>query len=248
MLEGLYAAAAGMAAQQEQIDGVSNDLANASTPGYKHVRIGFRDLLYSSQGPAAGRTVLAGAGAAAAIVGRGQEQGTLQTTGEPLDVAIAGPGWLEVKRADGSLALTRDGSLRLDASGRLTTADGDLLQPPIAVPRGTTASDLSIGPDGAVRDGTRSFGRIGLVDVPAPDGLQPLGSNLFAVTAASGATQPVAAGAGATTLKQGMLEGSNVDVGDEMVQLIGAQRSYEMASKAIQMQDQMLSVANQVKR
>jgi flagellar basal-body rod protein FlgG len=246
MLEGLYAAAAGMAAQQEQIDGVSNDLANASTPGYKHVRIGFRDLLYSSQGPAAGPTMLAGAGAAAAIVGRGQEEGSLQSTGQPLDVAIAGPGWLQVKRADGSLALTRDGSLRLDAGGRLTTAGGDLLQPPITVPKGTSASDLSIGPDGTVRDGTRALGRIGLVDVPAPDGLQPLGSNLFAVTAASGATRPVANGA--TTFKQGMLEGSNVDVGDEMVQLIGAQRSYEMASKAIQMQDQMLSVANQIKR
>jgi flagellar basal-body rod protein FlgG len=246
MLEGLYAAAAGMAAQQEQIDGVSNDLANASTTGYKHVRIGFRDLLYSSQGPAAGPTVLAGAGAAAAIVGRGQEQGTLQSTGEPLDVAIAGQGFLQVRRPDGSLALTRDGSLRLDASGRLTTADGDLLEPPVTVPQGTTASDLSIAADGTVRAGARTLGRIALVDVPAPDGLQPLGSNLFAVTAASGATRPVAAGT--TQLKQGMLEGSNVDVGDEMVQLIGAQRSYEMASKAIQMQDQMLSVANQIKR
>jgi flagellar basal-body rod protein FlgG len=190
--------------------------------------------------------VLAGAGAAAAIVGRGQEEGSMQSTGQPLDVAIAGPGWLQVKRADGSTALTRDGSLRLDASGRLTTADGDLVEPPITVPKGTTAADLSIGPDGTVRDRTRTLGRIGLVDVPAPDGLQPLGSNLFAVTAASGATRPVAAGA--ATLKQGMLEGSNVDVGDAMVQLIGAQRSYEMASKAIQMQDQMLSVANQIKR
>jgi flagellar basal-body rod protein FlgG len=247
MLEGLYAAAAGMAAQQEQIDGVSNDLANASTPGYKHVRVGFRDLLYSSQGPAAGPSVKAGAGAAAAIVGRGQEEGSLQSTGQPLDVAIAGPGFLQVKRADGSLALTRDGSLRLDATGRLTTADGDPIEPPLTVPKGTSASDVSIAADGTVRVGNRTLGRIALVGVPAPDGLQPLGSNLFAPSAASGAARPLAAGAGAT-LKQGMLEGSNVDVGDEMVQLIAAQRSYEMASKAIQMQDQMLGVANQVKR
>jgi flagellar basal-body rod protein FlgG len=245
MLEGLYSAAAGMAAQQERIDGVANDLANASTTGYKHVRVGFRDLLYSQEGPAAGPTVRAGAGAAAAIIGRGQEQGPLQQTGNPLDLAIEGPGYLEVRRPDGSQALTRDGSLRLDADGRLTTADGELVQPPLQLPRGTNPSDVAIGPDGTVRVGAGApLGRIRLVDVPAPDGLQPLGGNLFAPTAASGATQ-AAQGA---TLQQGALEGSNVDVGDAMVALMDAQRSFEMASKAIQMQDQMLEVANQVKR
>lgn len=245
MLEGLYSAAAGMAAQQERIDGVANDLANASTTGYKHVRIGFRDLLYSSEGPSAGPTVRAGAGAAAAIVGRGQEQGPLQQTGNPLDLAIEGPGWFEVRRADGSQALTRDGSLRLDANGRLTTADGDLIQPPIQVPAGTSPSDVSIAADGTVRVGVGApLGRIRLVDVPAPDGLQPLGSNLFAATTASGATQPAQGAA----LHQGALEGSNVDVGDAMVELMDAQRTFELASKAIQMQDQMLEVADQVKR
>jgi flagellar basal-body rod protein FlgG len=245
MLEGLYSAAAGMAAQQERIDGVANDLANTSTTGYKHVRIGFRDLLYSAEGPSAGPTVRAGAGAAAALIGRGQQQGPMETTGQPLDVAIAGPGWLEVKRADGSSALTRDGSLRLDANGRLTTQDGLLVQPPIAVPKGTAPGDVSIGSDGTVRIGAGApLGRIALVTVPAPDGLLADGGNLFSATAASGATQP-ATGA---ILKQGMLEGSNVDVGDAMVQMMDAQRSFQMASKAIQMQDQMLEVANQVKR
>ena len=246
MLEGLYSAAAGMAAQQERIDGISNDLANASTTGYKHVRIGFRDLLYSAQGNGAGPTVTAGAGAAAGIFGRSQQQGALQDTGQPLDLAIQGSGYFQVQRADGSTALTRDGSLRLDSLGRLTTQDGDILQPPITVPRGTTPDQLSVGSDGTVRVGTgRALGRIQLVDVPAPDGLQPLGGNLFAANTASGT--PTATGTG-TTLRQGALEGSNVDVGDAMVDMMDAERSFQMSSKAIQMQDQMLEIADQVKR
>jgi flagellar basal-body rod protein FlgG len=246
MLEGLYSAAAGMAAQQQRIDGVANDLANASTTGYKHVRVGFRDLLYNAQGGSAGPTVLAGAGAAAGFIGRSQGQGALQTTDQPLDVAIQGPGFFQVKRPDGSLALTRDGSLRLDSQGRLTTNDGMILQPPITLPRGTSADKLSIAGDGTVRAGAgRPLGRIELVTVPAPDGLQPLGGNLFAANAASGAA--TAAGNN-STLRQGALEGSNVDVGDAMVDMIDAQRSFQLASKAIQMQDQMLEIANQVKR
>jgi flagellar basal-body rod protein FlgG len=246
MLSGLYSAAAGMAAQQQRIDGVANDLANASTTGYKHVRVGFRDLLYNAQGTSAGPTVLAGAGAAAGFVGRSQEQGALQTTGQPLDVAIQGPGYVQVTRPDGSSALTRNGSLRLDATGRLTTNDGLLLQPRITVPRGTSPDELSIGADGTVRVGTgRALGRIELVTVPAPDGLQPLGGSLSATTVQSGAA--IATGAD-TTLRQGVLESSNVDVGDAMVDMIDAQRSFQLASKAIQMQDQMLEIANQVKR
>lgn len=246
MLSGLYSAAAGMAAQQQRIDGVANDLANTSTTGYKHVRVGFRDLLYNAQGGAAGPTVLAGAGAAAAFVGRSQEQGALQTTGQPLDLAIQGPGFFQVRRPNGTLALTRDGALRLDATGRLTTANGDLLQPQITVPRGTTPDQLSIAADGTVRAGAGApLGRIELVTVPAPDGLQPLGGNLFAETAQSGASTPAG---NDTTLRQGLLEGSNVNVGDAMVDMIDAQRSFQLASKAIQMQDQMLEIANQVKR
>lgn len=245
MLEGLYSAAAGMAAQQSRIDGISNDLANTGTTGYKHVRMGFRDLLYNAQGSGAGATVMAGSGAAAAIIGRSQEQGAPQDTGQPLDVAIQGSGYLEVKRADGSTALTRDGSLRLDSTGRLTTSDGLVVQPEIKVPAGTSADQLSIASDGTVRVGNKPpLGKIRLVDVPSPDGLQATGGNLFNATAASGAVQPAAG----TTLRQGALEGSNVDVGDAMVDMIDAQRSFQMASKAIQMQDQMLSVANGVKK
>jgi flagellar basal-body rod protein FlgG len=247
MERGLYIAASGMVAEQMRQDQIANDLANASTTGYKRVRVGFRDLLYSAQGGGgSGPTVAAGAGAAASIFGRSHGQGALQDTGQPLDLAIQGPGYLQVKRPDGSLALTRDGSLRLDADGRLTTQDGLIVQPQITVPRGTTPDHLSIAADGTVRVGAgRALGRIQLVDVPAADGLQPLGGNLFAAVAASG--KPSAVGA-ATTLRQGALEGSNVDVGDAMVDMIDAQRGFQLASKAIQMQDQMLEIANQVKR
>jgi flagellar basal-body rod protein FlgG len=245
MLQGLYSAAAGMAAQQQRIDGVANDLANVNTPGYKQVRVGFRDLLYNAQGEEAGETVTAGAGAAASFIGRSQRQGALLTTEQPLDVSISGEGFFQVRRADGTLALTRDGSLRLDALGRFTTSDGLLLQPPITVPQGTPINRLSIAADGAVRinDG-QPVGRIQLVAVTNPDGLQPLGDNRFAVTPESGA----ATATNAATLRQGTLEGSNVDMADAMVDMMQAQRGFQLASRAIHMQDQMLEVANQVKR
>ncbi|HEY4280274.1 MAG TPA: flagellar hook-basal body protein [Conexibacter sp.] len=246
MLEGLYSAAAGMAAQQQAIDGVANDLANVNTTGYKSVRVGFRDLIYNPQGPPAGPTVSAGAGAAASIIGRSQEQGALRTTDQPLDVAISGPGFIQVRQPDGTPALTRDGSLRVDSLGRIGTADGDLLDPPIQVPANTSIDRVGISRNGTVTvNGGRAIGRIQLVTVASSDGLQPLGSNRFAVTAASGAAG--AAGA-ATTLIQGHLEGSNVDMSSAMTDMMTAQRGYEMTSRVIQMQDDMMSIANGVKK
>ncbi len=246
MLEGLYSAAAGMAAQQQRIDGVANDLANTSTTGYKHVRIGFRDLLYSKQGGGSGDSVMAGSGAAADFIGRSEGQGAMQDTGQPLDLAIEGPGWFQVKRPDGSTALTRDGGMRLDTDGRLTTKDGLIVQPEIKVPKGTTEDQVAIASDGAVRVAGKQVGQLKLVTVPAPDGLLPTGGNCFDVTTASGAVRAV--DPKATTLRQGALEASNVDVGDAMVDMIDAQRGFQLASKAIQMQDQMLEIANQVKK
>lgn len=245
MLQGLYSAAAGMAAQQQRIDGVSNDLANISTPGYKHVRVGFRDLLYNAQGDQAGATVRAGAGAAAQFVGRSQQQGALLTTEQPLDVSIQGPGFFQVRRADGTLALTRDGSFRLDPLGRVTTSDGLLLDPPITVPRNTPIDRIAIAADGTVtvNEGQR-VGRIQVVAVTAPDGLRALGDNRFEVTPESGP----AVAANGSLLRQGTLEGSNVDMADAMVDMMNAQRAFQLASRAIHMQDQMLEVANQVKR
>ena len=245
MLDGLYSAAAGMEAQQEQMDALSNDIANMDTPGYQATRVDFHDLLYTSAGPAAsGTNVATGAGAAAKIVGRSQVEGSLQPTGRSLDVAIVGEGFLEVRRPDGTIGLTRSGALQVDAQGRLTSDTGMLLQPPVRIPKGVAIDSVKIAPNGTVRSGSRVLGRISLVTVPAPDKLLANGDGVFSATAASGGIRA----ATGTTLQQGALESSNVDVASTMGQMIDAQRGYAMASKAIEMQDQMLQIANQVKR
>lgn len=244
MLEGLNAAASGMAAQQQRMDALAVDIANANTTGYKRQRVAFRDLLYQPEPWGAAADVRTGSGAAASVIGRGFGQGAVKTTDRPLDVAIEGRGFLEVRRADGTLALTRDGTLQTDARGRLTTASGDLLQPPIVVPRGTTEAQVAIDPKGVVTADGRRIGQLRLVDVTSVDGLQPIGDNLYVPTAASGA---VRAATGAT-LRAGALEGSNVDMADVMVDMMQSQRAYSLASRAITMQDEMLGVANGVKR
>jgi flagellar basal-body rod protein FlgG len=242
MLEGLYAAAAGMSAQQQQMDAIGNDLSNASTTGYKAERVGFRDLLYS-QVDQAGTSTTSGDGAAAQMIGRDQVQGAVEETGNPLDIAVQGEGYFQVKRADGSTGLTRDGALSIDSAGELTTADGSRLEPPVKLPRGATASEISIASDGTVLAGGRPAGKITLVSVSAPDKLLADGTGQFSVTKGSGATSP----AHDCTLRQGALEGSNVNVAQEMTTMMTTQRSYQMASSAIQTQDQMMSIANQLR-
>ena len=228
------------------MDSLANDVANVNTPGYKHLRVGFRDLIYQQTGRGALTNVRTGSGAAAMSLGRGQAQGVLQQTGNPLDLAIQGPGFFQVRRPNGQVALTRDGNFRLDPTGRLVNQEGALLQPGITAPRGTDASKLRVASDGTVSVGAgRALGRIQIVDVTSDDGLQPLGDNLFAATAASGPTRPAARG---ISLAQGSLEMSNVDLGSAMTDMMDAQRSFELASKAISMQDQILGIANGVKR
>jgi flagellar basal-body rod protein FlgG len=240
MLEGLYSAAAGMQAQQQRMDTVANDLANVNTNGYKRARVAFRDLLYVRD--ASGR-VQSGAGAAATMIGRGFAQGPLRETGNPLDVAIEDGGFLQVRRADGTTALTRDGSLRLDPRGRLTTQQGDLIQPAITVPAGTQESDVKIASNGAVTVGTRQVGTLQLFTVRSPEALQSVGDSLYRATAASGAVTGMAT----FRIDQGSVEASNVDVADSMTEMMDAQRSFQLASRAVQMQDQLLQIANQVK-
>lgn len=245
MLEGLYSAAAGMAAEQQRMDALANDVANVSTNGYKQTRVGFRDLVYVQAAGGSAPGVLTGAGAAAIAGGLSTAQGSLQSTGEPLDLALEGRGFFEVRRADGTLALTRDGAFHTDASGTLVTARGERVQGvrgPIVLPRGT--SEIAFRKDGAVLADGRAVGRLAIVNVPAPQQLAPVGDSLLVPTAASGAP----AAARGFTVRQGMLEGSNVDLADTMTDLIDAQRSFELASRAIQTQDQMLEIANGVKR
>jgi flagellar basal-body rod protein FlgG len=245
MLEGMYAAAAGMAAQQDRIDAVSNDIANVNTTGYKRTRVAFRDLVYTDAGLATNPGVRDGAGAAAVFLGRGAQQGPLIDSPNPIDVAIAGPGFLAVRAPDGRQLLTRDGHLSIDATGRLVSGTGNLLDPPIRLPRGTQPDDVSIATDGRVIVGDRTVGRLRLVTVPAEAGLQSVGNSLFAATAASGPTR--AAGAD-TQVIAGKLEGSNTDLASAMTEMIESQRAFELASKAIQTQDRIYEIANQVKR
>jgi flagellar basal-body rod protein FlgG len=244
MLEGLRTAAAGMAAQQQKLDAVANDLANTNTTGYKQVRVGFTDLLYSQAGRPAANGVELGTGAKAVDVGRNFEQGGLQQTGQPLDVAIQGDGFFKVKMSDGRTVLTRDGDLHTDANGQLVNNTG-LLQPRITIPKGVTESQISIAPDGTVTAAGTKVGTIQLFKVANPQGLQSAGENGFLTTAASG---PAGAAPRASTLTQGALEGSNTDTSEAMVDMINAQRTYQLTSKAIQTADQMMEIANQVKR
>jgi flagellar basal-body rod protein FlgG len=243
MLEGLYTAAAGMEAQQTQLDAVANDLANVSTPGYQSEELGFHDLLYTTVGPRNGTTQATGAGAAAEIIGRNDAQGSLQQTGRALDVAINGPGYLEVRRSDGTIGLTRNGALQLDSGGQLVTATGMVVQPPVKIPAGIPIDQVAVSGDGTIEAGGKTLGRLALVTVPAPDQLLPAGDSTFSATAASGAIRA----ATGMSLQQGYLESSNVDVATAMGEMIDAQRSYQMDSRAIQMQDQMLQIANQIK-
>jgi flagellar basal-body rod protein FlgG len=241
MLEGLYTAAAGMAAQQQRMDALSNDVANVNTAGYKRVRVGFHDLIYQRTG----QGVSTGAGAAAVQLGRGYEQGTFQKTDQPFDLAITGDGYFQVRRANtGQTALTRDGSFQVNATGQLVTAEGDTLVPPITLPRGVDPSTVTIGADGTLTAAGRRLGQIQLVTVPAPTGLAAAGNGYYTVTAASGGVRR----ATTATLQQGVLETSNVNLADAMVDMMDAQRSYSMASKAIHMQDQMMEIANGVKQ
>lgn len=241
MLEGMYTAAAGMAAQQQRLAALSNDLANVNTTGYKRVRVAFRDLVYTPSGPGTAPGIQEGAGAAAKSIGRGAAQGALQRTDRGLDVAIDGPGFIRARAEDGAEILTRDGALRLDSEGRLLTSSGH--RTGVTLRPGTAENRVSIGSDGTVSDGERTVGKLDLVNVRATDGLQANGDNTFSLTTASGP-----ASAGGVRVEQGALEASNVDVADAMADMIEAQRSFELASRAIRMHDQLLEIANGVKR
>ena len=244
MLQGLYAAASGMEAQQTQFDAISNDLANLDTPGYQASEDGFSDLLYSSGGAATGTQLATGSGTTSGVIGRSQAQGAIQATHRNLDVAVLGDGFLQVRRPDGTLGMTRNGALQIDAKRQLTDSQGNPLDPPVTIPAGVSAEQVAIGPDGRVTAGARRIGQVTLVTVPAVDKLLPDGGSVFSATAASGATRP----AQGATLQSGALEGSNVDVASTMSSMIDAERTYQMASEAIHYQDQMLQIANQLRK
>ena len=229
-MDGLHAAASGLAAQQARMDALSNDIANASTPGYKKERLAFRDLVDRS-------------GTAASDAGRSFAEGPEVASDNPLALAIDGPGFFQVKMADGRVALTRAGDFRLDAGGDLVTSGGERLVPPITLPKGTDPADVSVSADGTVTAGGKKVGQIVLVDVPVRAELQAAGGGLYLATTASGTAAEIK-----SQLQQGVLEGSNVDLGDAMIDLIDAQRSFQLASKALKTQDDLAEIANGIRR
>jgi flagellar basal-body rod protein FlgG len=242
MLEGLYSAAAGMSAQQEQLNAIGNDLANVNTDGYQSERVAFGDLLYNAVDEA-GTETTTGSGAKAEVIGRSQSQGPLQETGDPLDLAIEGEGYFQVKRADGSTALTRSGAFGVDATGTIVNAEGSRLDPPIKLPAGASAEEVKIAPDGTVTAGTRTLGQIKLVTVTSPDHMLANGSGELTPNAASGSPLP----ASTAKIHQGALEQSNVDVAKEMGMMVSTQRDFQLTSTAIQDESQMMSIANQLR-
>ena len=256
----LYSAATGMEAQQLNLNTIANNLANVNTPGFKRSKIEFQDLLYQKPrtvGTEAGggnvvpTGIEIGNGARVAATSKVFTQGQLTSTGERLDVAVQGDGFFEIQRPDGTVAFTRDGSFKMNASGQVVTADGmPVLSGFQPVPPGTVG--INISENGEVTydspDGAQTF-RLTLTRFANPAGLRSLGGNLYEETAASGtpeAGQPGEGGFG--TVIQGYIETSNVNIVEEMVNLIVAQRAYEVNSKAIQTSDEMLQNINQLKR
>lgn len=242
MLEGLYSAGAGMEAAENQLSAVSNNIANENTPGYQAEIVGFHDLLYTTDN-AAPSNALVGAGSGTDTLGFSQAQGSLQQTGNPLDVALSGPGYFQVRQADGTTGLTRNGTFEVNAQGQLTTSLGMQLVPPITLPKGAQPADVSIAADGTVSVRNQKIGQIKVVQVSAPDKLLPRGNSVYAVSAASGPAQ----NAKGVTLQQGYLEQSNVDLNTEVSQMMTAQQAYEMGSRAVQMEGQLGQIAATLK-
>lgn len=263
MMRALYSAATGMSAQQFNMDVISNNLANVNTNGFKRSRADFQDLMYQELRPA-GSTIAQGAQSPTGLeVGLGVrpgstetmfEEGTFNETGNPLDVAVEGDGFFSVLLPDGSTAYTRDGSFKRDQEGKMVNSDGYPLLPDITIP--ADASSVSIGKDGTVSVGSSdpskartTIGKISLTRFANPAGLTHIGGNNFQATDASGTPQEGVPGqAGFGTLSQDTLEMSNVQIVQEMVNMITAQRAYEVNSKAIQTANEMLGIANQLRQ
>jgi flagellar basal-body rod protein FlgG len=255
MLRALYTAASGMSAQQLNLDNIANNLSNSSTAGFYARRLQFSDLVYQNiimPGAAATQQTTIAAGlqvglgtmpAASEVL---QTQGNLAQTGNPLDLALQGLGFFQVTLPDGQIAYTRSGSFHLDAQGNVVTANGNPLQPNITIP--ANATTITVGSDGTVsvtqsgQTAAQQVGSIQLAMFPNPGGLNTVGNNLYLATTASG--DPIVGAAGSAeglgTIQQGMLEQSNVDIVQEFVNLIVAQRAYESNSRIVTSADQML--------
>lgn len=261
MIRSLNTAATGMKAQQTNMDVSANNIANASTTGFKKSRAEFEDLMYQTQvepGAATGANSLnptgvqVGLGVKTAAVTKDFEQGSTKITNNAFDVEIRGAGFFPLQMPNGQIAYTRDGSFKKGPDGRLQDKNGNLLQPEITVP--PNATGVEIGANGQVQiivdnnTEPQNIGQIQLVGFVNPAGLKSLGGNLFMPTPSSGLPQQALPGQnGLGSLAQGQLETSNVNIVDEMVGMITTQRAYETNSKVIQASDQMLQAINNLR-
>ena len=260
MIRSLWIAKTGMEGQQTKLDTVTNNLANVGTNGFKRAGVVFEDLMYQNlrqtgasngQGTTLPTGLQVGLGVRAAATTRTFTQGALTQSGNVYDLAIQGQGFFQVQMADGTTAYTRDGAFQVDANGQLVTNAGDPVQPSITIP--ATAQNITIAKDGTVsallpgQAAATVVGQLQTAGFVNPAGLLPLGGNLYTETAASGTPNvgsPNANGLG--SLQQGALEGSNVNVVEELVTMIATQRAYELNSKAISTSDQMLQRLSQL--
>lgn len=265
MLRALYTSATGMKAQELLIDNTANNLANVNTAGFKRSHVEFADLIYSTiEQPgtdvATGRQsptgIQVGSGVRPTAITKIFSPGTMQQTGNPLDVAIEGDGFIKVTLPNSQVRYTRDGAFRIDGNGQLVTPDGYLIDPPITFTPDISLNRISIGADGTITGASAgdpntilNLGQLQVVKFINPAGLSSEGGNLLAATVASGPEVLGTPGEnGLGTVRQGFLEGSNVEVVTELISLISAQRAYEINSRAIRAGDEMLSTSNDIVR
>ncbi len=261
MIKSLNTAATGMAAQQNNMDVIANNIANVSTNGFKKSRAEFEDLLYHTSkepGTATGANsyspngVQTGLGVKTAAIQKDFDTGNTAITKNPLDMMIEGPGFFQILTPDGQLAYSRDGAFKKDANGKITDKNGNALQPEITIPPGVQGLEITATGEVRIVQGQSNvpttIGQIDIANFVNPAGLRAMGKNLFTQTPSSGqpiVNRPGLGGTGA--LAQGQLETSNVNIVDEMVNMITAQRAYETNSKVIQTSDQMLQSINNMR-
>jgi flagellar basal-body rod protein FlgG len=261
MFHALYSAASGMTAQQINLDNIANNLANASTSGFQARRVQFSDLLYQNEvmpGSAATQQTTVSSGLQVGLGTRPgnteiiQTQGDLSSTGNPMDFAIEGSGFFQVLLPSNQIGYTRAGSFQPNQQGTLVTANGNQLQPAITIP--ANATNVTVGSDGTVSvtiPGQTNAAQVGVIQLASfanPGGLNSVGNNIYLPTTASG--DPVVGTPGGAdglgTIQQGMLEQANVNIVDEFVNMILAQRSYESNSRVVKAADEMLQGLNQI--
>lgn len=261
MFKSLNTAATGMQAQQANMDVIANNMANVNTMGFKKARAEFEDLMYQTlkePGAATGDNAVSpngvqiGLGVRTAATQRNFDPGAAKITGNPFDLQVEGPGFFTMQTPDGETVYTRDGSFKRDPTGRLVDRNGNLIQPVVQVPGDSTGVEISATGEVKIIRGLNTtpeiVGQIDVTNFVNPGGLRAIGKNLFTATESSGLPQTSRPGLnGVGYIAQGQLESSNVNIVDEMVNMITAQRAYETNSKVIQAVDQMLQGTNNLR-